>query len=532
MLPTTDQLPTLGFLHKAVCDCLGLWNSENEDFTFHVSATEKERRAALRQAFKAVETDNGTFGSLDDLAVVTAQLAPKDAQKVKKSRTIQAYVNYLSKSDFESFDEYLELSQYIQTLITERYARWNVSEFAIDFYVSAFAHYREFVREYACNTHSQTSSYQWFLSQDLIELTKVLARATSHGNTWPAEDQDEQWPLRSFADLACSITGISLHKLHQYHQFQLDAPLGEQAWNCDFTSQLVNTQSKQVIDRLRKPSRVKWEIFYPTLQPLTCQLPEAIDKKAFAVHAFAAMIAHNLNIHVADCGTFEREARSRSKTAPVDLRHAIPSSDWLELLFNQYPLDDEAFAQQASLRYQAQLDGIRRLPGSLNSAAEIPSCLDLAYRNEHKLFAQGAWHIASGRVPSWLDEWKLAQDAMYAGDEKRALVHFGAALEQAKHRAGPLFIPFYIQLCAFSKAQYRLLSERKEEELFERFYESLVSNAALYAGLLGYTPHFVRDPQTLLPQCTLPLKSKWIIGETEVLARFLINRLSAGENRS
>lgn len=90
----------------------------------------------------------------------------------------------------------------------------------------------------------------------------------------------------------------------------------------------------------------------------------------------------------------------------------------------------------------------------------------------------------------------------------------------------------YIQLCAFSKAQYRLLSERKEEELFERFYESLVSNAALYAGLLGYTPHFVRDPQTLLPQCTLPLKSKWIIGETEVLARFLINRLSAGENRS
>jgi hypothetical protein len=187
MLPTIDQLPTLGFLHKTVCDCLGLWNSDNEDLIFHVSATEKERRAALRQAFNAVEKDNGTFGSLDDLVVATAPLAPKDAQKVKKSRTIQAYVNYLSKSDFESFDEYLELSQYIQTLITQRYERWGVSEFAIDFYMSAFAHYREFVREYACNTHCQTSSYQWFISHCLSELTVALAGATSQGDAWPEE---------------------------------------------------------------------------------------------------------------------------------------------------------------------------------------------------------------------------------------------------------------------------------------------------------------------------------------------------------
>ncbi|WP_024656086.1 hypothetical protein N027_11625 [Pseudomonas syringae USA007] len=531
MLPTIDQLPTLGFLHKAVCDCLGLWNSDNEDLIFQVSATEKERRAALRQAFNAVEKDNGTFGSLDDLVVATAQLAPKDAQKVKKSRTIQAYVNYLSKSDFESFDEYLELSQYIQTLITERYERWGVSEFAIDFYMSAFAHYREFVREYACNTHCQTSSYQWFISHCLSELTVALASATSQGDAWPEEDRDEQWPLRGFADTASSITGISLHKLHQYHEFQKDAPLGEQAWNCDFTSQLVNTQSKQVINRLRKPNRVKWEIFYPTLQPLTYHLPEAIDEKSFAVHAFAAMIAHNLNIHVADCGTFERAAKNRSKTAPVDLRQAIPSSDFLDLLFNEYPIDDEAFAQQASMRYQAQLDDIRRLPGSLNKTAAIPNCLDLAYRNEQKLFAGGAWPIALGRVPNWINEWKLARDAMYAGDSIRALMHFSVALEQAKHKAGPLFIPFYIQLCAFSKTQYRLLSERKEEELFERFYESLGSNAARYAGLVGYTPHFVRDPQTLLPQCILPLKSKWIIGETDALARVLMDRLSEGENR-
>lgn len=33
MLPTLDQLPTLGFLHKAVSDCLDRWNRDNEDLT-------------------------------------------------------------------------------------------------------------------------------------------------------------------------------------------------------------------------------------------------------------------------------------------------------------------------------------------------------------------------------------------------------------------------------------------------------------------------------------------------------------------
>ena len=139
MLPTTNQLPTLGYLHKVVCDCLGLWNSDNEDITFDVAATEKERRTALRQAFEAIKKNDGMYGSHDDLVVVTTQLAPKDTQKVKKSKTIQDYVNHLSKTDFESVDEYRELHQYIEVLLTERYSRWGVSELAVNFYVSTLA---------------------------------------------------------------------------------------------------------------------------------------------------------------------------------------------------------------------------------------------------------------------------------------------------------------------------------------------------------------------------------------------------------
>lgn len=105
----------------------------------------------------------------------------------------------------------------------------------------------------------------------------------------------------------------------------------------DFTSQQVNTRSKQVIDRLRKHNRMKWETFYPTLQPLTYHLPKAIQEKAFAIHAFAAMIAHNLNVHVNVCGPFESQGIDCLTHGQVEHSHRIPSSELLDLLFTTIP---------------------------------------------------------------------------------------------------------------------------------------------------------------------------------------------------
>lgn len=532
MLPTSNQLPTLGYLHKVVCDCLGLWTSDNQDVTFNVTATEKDRRAALQKAFQSIKKDDGLYGSLDDLVAVTTQLAPKDAQKVKKSRTIQTYVNLLANNDFESVDEYMELRQYIQTLIAERYSRWGISELATGFYISALAYYREFVREHACNAQQQKHSFQCFLSQNLRPLISSLACTLLADDRWPAANQDEQWPLRGFADAACQITGISLHKLHQYHEFQREKPIGEQAWSCDLTTLPVNTRSKQVVDRLRKPSRMKWETFYPTVQPLTYHLPKAISEKAYTIHAFVAMIVHNLNAHVADCGSFESPAPSHLTPGQVEDSHSIPSSDLLDLVFNNYPIGHKVFTHQASQRYQTLLDGIRILPGSLKLADEIPNCLELAYKTEHRRFTEGTWHVSSVNPPSWLNVWIRARDAMFAGDSLMALKHFKSALEQSKYVAGPLFIPFYIQVCAFSKSQWRLLSERKEEELFERFYADLGSNAARYAELMGYTPYHLRDPETLMPSTILPVRAKLLLNEINALARALAQSFDTGGHLS
>jgi hypothetical protein len=456
-----------------VCDCLGLWNSNTDDVTFNVSATEKEQRIALRQAFEAIKKETGTNGTINDLAEVTAQIAPEAKEKVKKSRTIQAYVNHLSKTDFESINEYFELHEYIEELLTIRYTRWGVSDLAVSFYRSALAHYREFVREYACNAESQNHSYQFFLNRHLRSLTKAITRELLPDDTWPNSQLEESWPLRSFADTASQITDITLHKLHQYHQFQQKERLNEQAWTRDFTSQQVNTRSKQVIDRLRRHNRMKWETFYPTLQPLTHCLPKEISEKAFAIHAFAAMITHNLNVHIADCGSFELLARGYLSQGQAEYIHSIPSSDFLDQLLNEDLTNSDYFVQQANSRYQAMLNAIKTLPDSLNLAADIPNSLTQIYNKGHKRFSEGAWQISSVNGPEWIKEWMKAREALLAGDGLLALSHFNGALEQAKYAAGSLFIPFYIEVCAFCKLQYRLLSEQKEEELFERFYECL-----------------------------------------------------------
>lgn len=273
-------------------------------------------------------------------------------------------------------------------LLTERYSKWGVSELAVRFYFSALDHYREFVREHACNEQSLTHGFLCFLSQDLRALPRTLTRELLPNGDWPEVALDEPWPLKEFADAASRITDISLHKLHQFHEFKQEGPLNEQVWTRDFTAQQVNIRSKQVIDRLRKPNRMKWEIFYPTLQPLTYHLKNTTSEKAFAIHAFAAMIAHNLNVHLAHYGPFETPARGRLTNDRVEHSHSIPSSDLMDLQINGYTISDESVAQQAPFRYQALLDWIRNLPGSLNLTADIPGCAELTYTNEHRRFTE------------------------------------------------------------------------------------------------------------------------------------------------
>ena len=164
---------------------------------------------------------------------------------------------------------------------------------------------------------------------------------------------------------------------------------------------------------------------------------------------------------------------------------------------------------------------IRSLPGSLKLDNDITNCFEQVYTRQHKQFSEGAWHVPQINGPNWFNEWARARNALLDGDALLALLHFKTALEQAKYAAGPLFIPFYIQVCAVCKLQYRLCSEKNEEELFDRFYEGLGRNVTCYASLMGYTPQYERDANTLMPHGTHKQKSGLIIRDIDALAKTL-----------
>jgi hypothetical protein len=150
-----QYMPSLGYFNKVICDSLGLWSSNIKDIQFNVPATEKERRAALIEAFNAIKKDDGSYGSLNDLISHNTSKHPKDKEIIRKNKTIQDYTNHLSKDDFLSHEEFKEFQHQIRFIISDKYQVDKISYFASEFYLASINHYRQFIREHSIKKQHQ-----------------------------------------------------------------------------------------------------------------------------------------------------------------------------------------------------------------------------------------------------------------------------------------------------------------------------------------------------------------------------------------
>lgn len=515
------QLPTLGQFTKVLCDCLGLWSSNGIDVKFYVPASEKARREALRSAFELIKKDNGTYGSLDELVSVTTQIAPESKQEIKKNKTIQSYVLHLAKEDYASYEELTELTGYIQIVAREKYKSWGLSDLVARLYFSALLYYREFVREYSVATEDCLPAYQRFLTGTMIDLARAISNADSRASGLKERKGISRWPLREFVEKACKVGGVSSYKLHQFHELrktrQCSSLTDKEIWALDFSSKPISTQSKQLFERLDKGGKIKWEVVYPFLSPLSCLVSNEEDRQGFANKAFCAFVSHNLYMHASEIGSFDPNTKPHWPGISVQ-DHTIPISDRIDYLL----LDDGADQSSINEAISAYRDLLKslRVTGQFlgDGNVPIPGALDALYKREHLEFSSGAWSRILTNTPPWIRSWILARESMLTGENEGALQYFKAALEAAKYSAGPLFIPFYIQVCAFCKAQYKMLSSIGEEQVFDRFYEPLGDAASKYAGLVGYTPGSTRDSNTLMPKSNHPIKNRLIIKEIDSMA--------------
>lgn len=450
MSPTAFQFPTLGHFNKVLCDCLGLWSSDGKSVEFHVPASEKARREALRSAFEAIKRENGTYGSLDELVSVTTQIAPESKQEVKKSKTIQSYVLHLAKEDYASYEELMEITGYIEILAREKYKLWNISDFAAKIYTSALLHYREFIREYSATSEGCMAAYQGFLAGTMIDLVRAISYVEPRG-ILVKSTETSRWPLREFVEKACKEAGVTPYKLHQFHALRkktINCNLTDsELWELDFSSKPVSTQSKQVFERMSKEGKIKWEVIYPFIKPLACLLPAEAEGHGFANKAFCAFVSHNLYMHAAEIGDFDRSAQPQYPKIKT-LDSATPISDCIDQILHD-DVVDEKLLDDAFGAYREFLTSLRSTGAFLSCDTAIPDGLAVLYRKDYLKFFEKEWLSNLTNRPVWIEDWSLASRFMLTGPSESALKHFKQALEKAKYSAGPLFIPFYVQVCAF-----------------------------------------------------------------------------------
>lgn len=523
MSSTDYKFPTLGQFSKVLCDCLGLWASDGKTVEFHVPASEKARRDALRHAFDSIKKENGAYGSLDELISVTTQVAPEPRHEFKKNATIQSHVLHLAKEDYASHEELIELAGYIEIIAREKYKHWGVSELAVKLYSSALLHYKELIREYSTSPEGCMTAYQGFLAGTMIDLARALANVEPR-----TSNHISRWPLREFVENACITAEVSPYRLHQFHNLrkkQENRKLKDkELWSLDFKSKPVSTQSKQLFERMSKGVKIKWEAAYPFIRPLYLLISTKVDEQEFASKFFCAFISHNLYMHASEIGGFDPNTQPHYPRTP-NLDASIPISDCIDNLLH----DDDINEKSVNLALTAYHDLLKILRSEgrfLAADISMPGVFEMLYRKEHLKYFSSEWHKPLTSTPEWIHDWELAKDSMLTGSSESALQHFKRAFEKAKYSAGPLFFPFYIQVCAFCKSQYRRMSSIGEVEIFERFYEPLGSAASKYADLLGYTPGSTRDTATLLPKSNLIIKNTLIIQEIDLLEKMLSNAKS------
>jgi len=507
-----NQMPTLGHFNKVVCDSMGLWTSQDKDITLSVPAKEKQRREALKMAFSEIQKEDGSYGGLDELVSVTSRISPKQRIDIKKSKTVQTYVNYFSKEDFASSHELVELKEYIYAVIDARFSEQEVTFFSKRYYSLSIDYYREFVREFTVKPTKAIESYQYFIENILKQVIYVLRNEYLGTKQHKFGDScKDNWPLRAFADAATNLCNVSLHKLNQFHEIRLSGKFGDlDIWEKDLKAIPVNTKSKQVIDRLSRNNRIKWDSFYSTVKPLIRILPSHINDENFTLSAFSAFVMHNLNNHVRDL-TISSCSEIDYSYPSLNAEDCMPVTERIDALINNFIVNEIDSSMEQYRNYKKNVMVANSF--FLNNELDIPDTITFTYDIDLTDFPVERFDGCT----EWINEWIFARLALKSDNPVGALHHFKNAHELAKYSAGPLYLPFYFQVCAFCKSQFKKLRASNEEDVFDRFYEPLGSEASSYAILIGFSPRSIRDSKTLMPRSSAPLKEQLIIKKIDTL---------------
>ncbi|PKG73105.1 hypothetical protein CXF86_19385 [Shewanella sp. GutCb] len=506
------HVPTLGEFHKVVCDSLGLWSDEKLETTFHVPATEKERRQALQASFSLVENNKQGEVSIQDLLNATRQLAPDNKRISKQLKTIRAYVIQYAKNNFSTIREFTEFQKYMLQVIEERYPQPEIAHLAQNYYLNALEYYREWVREFVIDHGAIPETYQYFVNNVLKSIVISLVSHHALGDRdWLQQTLQDDWPMRRLIDELLANAGSSVYKLCQYHA---EAKANKDVEFAGLQGRSVDTAAKQVIERFSRFTRVKWRIYLQTILPVQKLTPVECDDAYFNASALGAFIVHNLNIHLNDnqCEPLWDKKFSYPLLGVTPMESA---SEVIDYTVEQGRPDAEQWmlfemAQVKLNEYKNVLDSYDLI---LNRVDKIPTAFKFVYE-EGEQFSITEWSKSLTFKPSWVEYWIKAQNAIAIGEPIIAAKHYTEVLRGARYSSGPLWMLLFFEVCCLCQKANRELTE----EQFDTYYDPLGSLVTSYAKLLGYLPDSGRNPNTLMPN-PLMIKEKFIAEKVQKLLK-------------
>ena len=544
----SPTLPTISFFNKVILDSLGIWGGDVVDVEFDVMATEDQRRKALNIVFEEHKQSDGSYGPISSVLKSMEDNAPQSYKLQRRTRTIQDLIQHFAKEDFRSSFEFDELEPYIQEVIKEKFSDPILSEFVISTRRSLIEHYKEFVREFIPNDAEAINGYQLFLTHIAVKvICKSLFSTLSH--SYSLEELNcaaisfgsqkynkEIWPLKGYFDELLKSSQVSAYKLHQFHEFKLNNPnfADVDIWKSINPADLSNTKSKQVVARFNRKNKMNWNKVWKQISPITSLL--SVDAKIVKLNSFVAQWIHNLVINIEPAGECENALEgmlasiyksieySKGKyLAKQNTIYLKPISDVID------DFEDIIFAESGGIRdietsefliaCKVNQDKYRSWLASSKfySSDSLPSDFTNFWRidNEENIDVKKLSVVVEAiflnPFACWVKYWNEARRSIIEGDMEEALEYFKLSLSHAKYGSGRYFTFLYIDICAFCKMMYQCLSARNEDDIFERFYDELGSNASKYSSLLGYTPKSIRDPKTLLPSSTNRLKNTMVV---------------------
>jgi hypothetical protein len=561
-----NTLPTVGSLNKIFLNQLNIWSSNQRSLDIMLEPNQKEKRAALK---KVINSLGSQPFNLNNLLAVTAIKAPKAKHKEVKNKTIQKYVQKLSKSSLEDFTQFEEFQPYIKYLLDAVLDDAELSLIVDNLWKDTIEQYLLFLRNHPYVSSTEEMIMLFVIGYFIPQIIETIATEKLINNfnqniplnffiTSFSKDNSNvvKWPIKKIIDCILESSGISAWELQCFHAYKINnSNLSDtKAWDA-FTAldkkPEPSTKVKQLFNRIGKVNKVKWRDVWTLMSPVLVKLNQFSEKElkanlfsAYVIHSISQLCSENMEadkFKALNCKA-EKLAKVCSKELPLIKSYSEKLGDSVrkdQFIRNYFTIKRDEL-KNISLAHETNIESLDWMKLSVESNSSLYQGKVLSL-TQQLLSDMGDGEaeleeiIRSNKFYSMLmpnsnvtfEDCQKLEFLIHQHIKENAgsswLLHWFYAKRSILfgdlNEAGKLFReafyegcyragPYMYALIIDISAFCKVQFKRVTDKYDDKFYNDLGSSVYKWAPFIGYVPRYVNCAKTLMPRSTNPLATQ------------------------